>query len=266
MGLLPPLNFAPRWAAVRTAVASVDVTRFARTAQMARKGLHAAAVAARAQLNWQRLKQSASRAISAATVATSNIDRARIEASVRQAAITGWPVLRELADPRGRCNRKAFLTIALAFLAIQLSVAGVFWLCGIETSTNMNLLLNAPILWIGSTVCFKRLHDVGRSGWWLPGSFAIWFTTVIISLALISIMLDETALDPGQPAFYVAFAAITLPVFGALLWLHTAPSVEGTNKYGPVAGPTGLSMPERAPTAAAAPTAIVPTAPVANAA
>jgi uncharacterized membrane protein YhaH (DUF805 family) len=242
MGPLPHLNLMPRWAAVRTAVAGLDVTR---------------------------LKQAAGSAAAAATAAAAKIDLARIAASARQAAraakraaIKGWPILREIADPRGRCNRKAFLTIALAFLAIQLTVAALFWLFGIETSNTMNLVLNAPILWIGSTVCFKRLHDVGRSGWWLPGSFVIWFTTVILSLALISLMLDETAFDPGQPAFYAAFAAITLPVFGALLWLHTAPSVAGANKYGPLAGPNGLSMPEHGSAAVAD----APAAPVANAA
>jgi uncharacterized membrane protein YhaH (DUF805 family) len=225
--------------------------------------------AASTRLELPRIKQAAGRAMTASKAATSQFNRTRLAASARQAlakaklaAVQGWPVLRELADPRGRCNRKAFLTIALAFLAIQLSVAVMFWLFGIETSNTMNLLLNAPILWIGSTVCFKRLHDVGLSGWWLPGSFMIWFTTVIISLALISIMLADTALDPGQPAFYAAFVTITLPVFGALLWLHTAPSVAGANKYGPVAGTNGLSMPERGSAA----TTDTPAAPVANAA
>jgi uncharacterized membrane protein YhaH (DUF805 family) len=218
MGPLPLLNFAPRWAAVRTVVAGVDAAHL-KTAAHAAAGI------------------------------------------TRNAAIVGWPILREVADPRGRCNRKAFLTIALAFLAVQCAVAGLFWLFGIETNNTTNLLLNAPILWIGSTVCFKRLHDVGRSGWWLPGAFVIWFVTVLISLALISIALADDALDPGKPAFYVAFITITLPVFGALLWLHTAPSVTIANKYGPVAGPMGLSMPERkAPMVADTPAVDVATA------
>ncbi len=199
MGLSPQLNFAPRLAAARAALAGWDMVR--------------------------------------------------LRSSVRQAITIGWPILCEISDPRGRCNRKAFLTIALAFLAIQFAVAGLFWLCGIETGNTTNLLLNAPILWIGSTVCFKRLHDIGRSGWWLPGAFVIWFVTVLVSLALISLMLTEDALDPGQPAFYVAFIVITLPVFGALLWLHMAPSMEVANQYGPVPDATGLSMPQRASTA-----------------
>jgi uncharacterized membrane protein YhaH (DUF805 family) len=247
MGPMPSLNFAPRWAAVRAAVTGMDVAR---------------------------LKASAHQVFTLAKTAVAKIDAKRIKSAAHEAlnaakttAATSWPILREIADPRGRCNRKGFLTIALAFLAVQFAVAGLFWLFGIETDNTTNLLLNAPILWIGSTVCFKRLHDVGLSGWWLPGAFVIWFVTVLVSLALISIALADDALDPGQMAFYVAFVAITLPVFGALLWLHTAPSVETANKYGPIAGPMGLSMPERkaaaatdAPSAPDAPSANVATA------
>jgi uncharacterized membrane protein YhaH (DUF805 family) len=247
MGPMPHLNFAPRWAAVRAAVAGLGMPRHVEAAKASALVAYAAAKA---------------------------IDRAQIEASAgyvagaaKQAARTNWPILREIADPRGRCNRKAFLTIALAFLAVQFAVAGVFWLFGIETDNSTNLLLNAPILWIGSTVCFKRLHDVGLSGWWLPGSFVVWVTTMLISLALISIALAENALDPGQPAYYIAVAAIALPVFGALVWLHTASSAETANRYGPVAGPTGLSMPEQKIAAAAAvATMEVPAAEIANAA
>jgi uncharacterized membrane protein YhaH (DUF805 family) len=270
MGPLPHLNFAPRWAVVRAAVAEMYASRFKNTAKAAVFGARATVVGAIARVDLARIKQSAGRALATAKETASTMDRAHIEtaaqkvaATTKRAVRTGWPILREIADPRGRCNRKAFLTIALAFLAIQFAVAGVFWLFSIETDNTTNLLLNVPILWIGSTVCFKRLHDVGRSGWWLPGSFVIWFTTVLISLALISIALADNALDPGQPAFYVAFATITLPVFGALVWLHTAASVETANKYGPVAGPLGLSMPERK---AAATAADVPATKVASAA
>jgi uncharacterized membrane protein YhaH (DUF805 family) len=180
-----------------------------------------------------------------ARLAVSGLDAATVKASVKRAGAQSWPFLLEISDPRGRCNRKAFLTIALAFLAIQFGVAALLWLFGIETSTTVTLLLNAPILWIGSTVCLKRLHDVGLRGWWLPGSFAIWLFVAMLVSMVVSIVLGEAALQPGEPAFYVVFAMITLPAFGALLWLHTAPSVEITNQFGPVPGMSGLSMPAR---------------------
>jgi uncharacterized membrane protein YhaH (DUF805 family) len=177
------------------------------------------------------------------------LDTAAIMATLTQtfakARTEAWPTLCELSDPRGRCNRQAFLTIALAFLAIQFAVAALLWLFDIETSNTTNLLLNAPIAWIGSTVCLKRLHDVGLRGWWLPGAATIWLAAAMLFAMIISIVLGEDALQQGQPAFFAVFAVITLPAFGALLWLHTAPSTTTANRFGPATGPRGLSMPER---------------------
>ena len=174
------------------------------------------------------------------------LDMATVKAQGEDFVRRGWPVLKEIADPRGRCNRRAFLVIALVFLALQTTIAALFWLFGVETSFEATVALNAPVIWIGTTVCFKRLHDVGLRGWWLPGAFAIWFVAAMLIAMVVSMVLGEDAVLPGQPAFYLVFAAITLPAFGALLWLHTAPSDAGANRFGPVAGESGLSMPGRA--------------------
>ena len=159
---------------------------------------------------------------------------------------TVLPLLRELADPRGRCNRQTFLHVALAFLALQISVSAAFCAMGIEMSGAGTILLNAPSLWIGTTVCVKRLHDVGHRGWWIPGGFALWFIGAMLISLIASLVLGADALAEGKPAFLAVFAIITLPAFGALLWLHTAPGMTSANVFGPVAGATGLSMPAAA--------------------
>jgi uncharacterized membrane protein YhaH (DUF805 family) len=173
------------------------------------------------------------------------LDPAEMKAQAKTVASHAIPYLREIADPRGRCNRKAFLHIALAFLAIQLACTAVFWLLDIELGLDATILMNAPILWIGTTICFKRLHDVGLRGWWLPGAFSVWLVVAMIIATILSMVLGDAAVAQGQPAFYAIFAIITLPTFGALLWLHTAPSVAGSNQFGPAPGASGLSMPAR---------------------
>ena len=172
-------------------------------------------------------------------------DRTAVKAATVRIAAGTLPLLREIADPRGRCNRQAFLHIALAFLALQFGVAGLFWLLGVEMDETGTLLLNAPILWVGTTVCVKRLHDVGRRGWWIPGASGIWFVAAMTIATIVSIVLGADAVEPGKPAFLAVFAAITLPVFGALLWLHTAPSMALANRFGPVPDGMGLSMPPK---------------------
>ena len=163
---------------------------------------------------------------------------------------TALPLLRQIVDPRGRCNRQAFLHVALAFLALQVAVSAVLWLAGVEMSRAAAILLNAPILWVGTAICVKRLHDVGRRGWWIPGAFALWIIVALMISLIATLVLGPEALAEGQPAFFAVFAVITLPAFGALLWLHTAPGMKTANAFGPVAGPTGMSMPARAASSA----------------
>ena len=146
-----------------------------------------------------------------------------------------------MADPRGRCNRKAFLHIALAFLALQFGVAALLWLADIEVDRTATYLMNAPLFWIGTTVCIKRLHDVGRSGWWLPGAFAVWFVFACVIGVLCGMMLPADSLEAGQLGFLFMFGVVTLPLFGALIWLHTAPSIGHSYRFGPEPSGFGLS-------------------------
>lgn len=170
-------------------------------------------------------------------------DRAAGWTRTRRLAAHGLSRLMEMASPRGRCNRKAFLNIALTFLALQMGLAGALWLLDIEIGKTGTVLVNAPILWIGTTVCFKRLHDIGRRGLWLPGAFAIWFVGAMVIATAVSMMLGDEALAEGQPAFMAMFAVITLPAFCALLWLHTRASQPVANRFGPVPSGFGLSLP-----------------------
>ncbi len=170
-------------------------------------------------------------------------DRAADWKETRRLASIAVSRLIEMASPRGRCNRKAFLNIALTFLGLQMGLAGVLWLLDIQIGMTGTILVNAPILWIGTTVCFKRLHDIGRRGWWLPGAFAVWFVSAMVIATIVSMALGDEALAEGQPAFMAMFAVITLPAFGALLWLHTRSSEPVANQFGPVPTGFGLSLP-----------------------
>ena len=173
------------------------------------------------------------------------LDRATVLAWVEDLARRGWPILKEISDPRGRCNRRAFLVIALVFLGLQALIGGLCWLTGTDLGFEATVLLNAPVLWIGTTVCFKRLHDIGLSAWWMPTVFAAWALATFITAFIAVTLLGEDAMTPGRLGFYVVFTVVTLPAFGALLWLHTSPSDVGANRFGPMPGETGLSMPGR---------------------
>ncbi len=172
-------------------------------------------------------------------------DFAETRARAVKATKHGAAAVMLLADPRGRCNRQAFLYIALAFLALQTGVACLLWLLDLEVTRSASLAMNAPVLWIGTTICIKRLHDVGRRGWWLPGAFVLWVVVALIVTTIISMLLPPEAMEAGQPIFFAVLIGITLPAFAALIWLHTAPSAPSLNAFGPVPVGFGISMPAK---------------------
>ena len=172
-----------------------------------------------------------------------SIDFADATRRAREVIVPTVRLVLEMASPRGRCNRHGFLHIALAFLALQAAVAGLFWVCGTEMSREMSLALNAPLFWIGTTICIKRLHDTGRRGWWLPAAFGVWLMVALIVTTVVSMALPSEAMDDGQPAYLAVIVAITLPAFAALIWLHTAASAPHANRFGPIPKGFGLSLP-----------------------
>jgi uncharacterized membrane protein YhaH (DUF805 family) len=149
----------------------------------------------------------------------------------------------QLADPRGRCNRQGFLNIALAFLALQSAVWVLFKIVGIELSESSAFILNAPILWIGTAVCAKRLHDLGRKGWLIPVAIVGWIIAALVFSFIMALVFGPEALLPGTIVYAVIFTAIFVPALGALLWLHTTNGMPTENAYGPVPTMFGLSVP-----------------------
>lgn len=79
-------------------------------------------------------------------------------------------VLRNYADFAGRAQRKEYwmfflvnLLIVAALSAVEVMAATV----GITTAGVLTGLYNLGILLPGLAVSVRRLHDTGRSGWWL---------------------------------------------------------------------------------------------------
>ena len=121
-------------------------------------------------------------------------------------------VARHYFDFHGRATRAQFWEYLLVYLAITLLVDFVgfrilsaLWLLGLFLPT--------------AGVTIRRLHDIGRSGWWL-------------ALPLIPAFL--------LGYFFFRFWPLTLLlglIFGAfcayLIYLYMQPGTDGGNRYGP---------------------------------
>lgn len=151
----------------------------------------------------------------------------------------------QLLDPRGRCDRKGFLTAAGALLALQATAVLGLWLSETAFDSGIVAAGNLAFLWLGYAAVSKRLHDIGRSAWWVPGGILAWVLGATIAAVGVVLFAGPQVLEPGRPGYWVVFAVMMLPLLGIALWLHFAAGEPGANRYGPAPAGGGFSTPAR---------------------
>ena len=160
-------------------------------------------------------------------------------------------------DPRGRCNRKGLLLAAAILLSLQVAIALALWGGGFDLASPVVQAANLVFCWIAFALIAKRLHDLGRSAWWIPAAVLIWLVAIISLAGAIVLSGDPDMLAPGTTVYWITFAAMLMPLLVAAIWLHTARGDAGSNRYGPEPTAQGFSMPvdafwQRTPHAGAA--------------
>lgn len=94
-------------------------------------------------------------------------------------------------------------------------------------------------------VIVRRLHDIGRSGWWVAGYYGL--TLVCTILAVIGLAMSIADSSTGMVLIFVGFVAILIAAIWMLVWM-CLDSQPGDNAYGPnpkevaaVAGAQGVT-------------------------
>lgn len=148
-------------------------------------------------------------------------------------------------DPRGRCNRKGLLVLMLVTLLIQaLAGAAVFGL-GLSLTGPVALVIKLAFVWVAISASIQRLHDTGRSGWWLLA--AVVFLLVWLSLwgGFIPLFVGTTYgfehIQLYSPFFFVCIAMGYAPVVASALWLHFKKGQSGPNRFGPEPDDSGFA-------------------------
>jgi uncharacterized membrane protein YhaH (DUF805 family) len=131
----------------------------------------------------------------------------------------------QLADPRGRCDRAEFIWAAVMLVAAQLAFALGLWVANASFAGWRGVVANLVLGWLACAAISKRLHDLGRSGWWMLGGIAAW---------VVGAIAGPHVLETGAPGFWATFAALMVPPLGLALWLHMAEGERSANRYGPV--------------------------------
>lgn len=172
-----------------------------------------------------------------------------------------------LFAPNGRINPSQFQTGALVLLGIGfvmalLSLTGNAALMGVQTLVGLALIYPWVVLWR------KRLHDNGKSGWFLVLIVLVWFilsmivgqvVTMMFAGDMMQAMEDVTGFSQMMQAQAQLAQELALPnaisslvvglivVFGANAILKSDPE---ENRYGPPPGVEGAAAPMGAATEA----------------
>lgn len=157
-------------------------------------------------------------------------------------------VLRQYADFNGRARRTEFwmFTLFSFIFSMLLSVVDIFLSFGtIDYAGFLDLLLpeNSSLLTLSTLYYFlvlipsiavsvRRLHDVGKSGWFL----LVPITSIFISLFLTLFIFGSVHSNVPESISVLVFVIGTLASYGACIWLlvlFLKDSQPVENKYGP---------------------------------
>ena len=111
-------------------------------------------------------------------------------------------------DPRGRLSRRAYgrLFVRLTLLSVGLLCLAIWVAAQGFRDAALAVAACAALVWVASfALAVRRLHDRGRTGWWLA---------VYLVLAALSLLPLERAAD-AHPVLVTAYALGSL---GFSLW------------------------------------------------
>jgi uncharacterized membrane protein YhaH (DUF805 family) len=116
---------------------------------------------------------------------------------------------------KGRTNRATYWLSAAIVAALLLAIA-LIAPSQVKISEVVLVILAVP-----------RLHDIGRTGWWVMAGVALEVVGLIVALFVLNSL--------------AATGLVSLGVLGLMAWLGAIPGEDGPNRFGPKPGP-GLSF------------------------
>ncbi len=136
----------------------------------------------------------------------------------------------------GRTGRKAYALAMTAFivggwLAHMAAVAAAYAVPGLVPFVAAPMLaLDALLAWMSVCLCCRRLHDAGRSGWWLVPPMS-----VVIACFAAAEPAYATALGFDEAGAELAALAGLGVYVVMLVALGLLPPSPGPNRFGPPA-------------------------------
>lgn len=147
-------------------------------------------------------------------------------------------VFENYANFKGRARRSEYWYFVLLNIIISLILLGIDSMLGM--GMGFRNLYGLAVFIPGLAVSVRRLHDIGKSGWWLLIYYLI-FTFSIVGLLIggLSALIPNSPFGASPNMKIMAISGVVLLISGIwyLIWFFKAGDV-GTNEYG--ADPKGF--------------------------
>ncbi len=126
----------------------------------------------------------------------------------------------------GRVGRGAFWRVfaAIVFVWVCTGIVSAGLLSG-RAGVIVPYVVFAAIAYGYLAAAVKRLHDRGRTGWWL---LPVYGPGLAVAAAV-----ELLGLDPTTSGLQIAFGLAVLPTVWAFIELFLMPGTPGPNDYGP---------------------------------
>lgn len=146
-----------------------------------------------------------------------------------------------LFDFRGRSRRSEFWWAALALFLVSAGLSLLQMLLDVVAVMVAVFLCSIVLNVMGLALSFRRLHDTGRSGWWMGGyMLAYLLGLVVLSIVMICVGFDpatsykggELSCVSGLLMAFFSWFALSLIYGLVMLYFLCQDSEQGANKYG----------------------------------
>ncbi|WP_333877251.1 DUF805 domain-containing protein [Flavobacterium sp.] len=140
-------------------------------------------------------------------------------------------VFENYANFNGRARRSEYWYFTLFNLILSLITMSIDKMLGLEI--GLNTIYSLAVFIPGLAVSFRRLHDIGKSGWWL---IIIYLAIIIAAVVLVGSGLSALAGMSSPEGFGLGAIISLIIILGLSVWvliMFCTNGDVGENKYGP---------------------------------
>ena len=144
---------------------------------------------------------------------------------------------KNFANFKGRSTRSEFWYSVLFSFIVGIGIWFMGLFMSLSAAKGLSYVVEVIMFVPSTSVGVRRLHDAGKSGWWIAGPIiaAVVMAYISVATALYGLTIDDRSTGALIGLFYL----LMLPICIVIIIFWCRPS-EGANKWGLPPRPTGF--------------------------